>query len=141
METDKRFKPSRLFEGRIGRRHFIGGILLFVTIVLMVTIGLATLFEAEIGGNSLFIIVILFLVTLFSLYSRRAHDIGYPGGTALSVFVPGLNLLFLILLSILPGEKKINKYGSRSKGGFLEVLLGLSVDNAKVTIKMDDHAL
>ena len=58
--------------------------------------------------------VIVFLATsilaLRAVWSRL-HDIGWPGWTLILMFVPFVNVLALLFLVIVPGQKRANAYG------------------------------
>ena len=58
--------------------------------------------------------VIIFLATsilaLRAVWSRL-HDIGWPGWTLILMFVPFVNVLALLFLVIVPGQKRANAYG------------------------------
>ena len=41
----------------------------------------------------------------------RLHDIGWPGWALILMFVPFVNVLALLLLLIVPGQKRANAYG------------------------------
>jgi len=41
----------------------------------------------------------------------RLHDIGWPGWTLILMFVPFMNVLALLFLVIVPGQKRANRYG------------------------------
>jgi uncharacterized membrane protein YhaH (DUF805 family) len=58
---------------------------------------------------------VIFLATsilaLRAVWSRL-HDIGWPGWMLILMFVPFVNVLALLLLVIVPGQKKANAYGA-----------------------------
>jgi uncharacterized membrane protein YhaH (DUF805 family) len=51
------------------------------------------------------------ILALKAVWSRL-HDIGWPGWTLILMFVPFVNVLALLLLMIVPGQKKANAYGA-----------------------------
>lgn len=61
-----------------------------------------------------FIVIGFFFVV--SLHVRRLHDLDYSGNFAYFLFVPIINGILLILLLVLPGLEKDNKYGKRREG-------------------------
>jgi len=50
------------------------------------------------------------VVTLKAVASRF-HDIGWPGWAVLLMFVPLVDIVALLLLVVVPGQKKPNLYG------------------------------
>ena len=53
-----------------------------------------------------------FLIRLYlSLIVQRLHDIGLSGLYILLLFLPMINLIFLVSLALLPGSKKRNRFG------------------------------
>ncbi|MEZ0242612.1 MAG: DUF805 domain-containing protein [Sphingomonas sp.] len=54
-------------------------------------------------------------VPVWAITVRRMHDINLPGGILVfGAFIPGLNFLFLILLSLIPGTNGENNYGDEA---------------------------
>jgi uncharacterized membrane protein YhaH (DUF805 family) len=52
-------------------------------------------------------------VIVFSFSVRRAHDLGMSGWFTLLTFVPGIGLLFnVVVLGMIPGNKGANEHGS-----------------------------
>jgi len=109
---------SSPLEGRLSVLQYIVG-LAFVALFDAVTItplvwGYHVLPETP-ERNTIFFTVALGVVlvnifTLISLCVRRLHDLGYDNTWALFVFVPGINIIFLLLLCT-SGTKGPNKYG------------------------------
>ena len=52
-----------------------------------------------------------FIWMYFSLYVKRAHDIGWTGWMVLLLFIPIVGLIFWILLLFKPGTHGENRYG------------------------------
>jgi uncharacterized membrane protein YhaH (DUF805 family) len=55
----------------------------------------------------------LIAATLVMLKAQvsRLHDIGWSGRAVLLMFVPLVNVLALLLLLVMPGQKQPNRYG------------------------------
>jgi len=61
---------------------------------------------------------IIFIATLWPFLSvtiKRLHDIDLTGWFSLIALVPYINLLFVLLVGLVPGNKATNKYGPNPK--------------------------
>lgn len=56
------------------------------------------------------IVIAATIVTLRAVVSRF-HDIGWPGWALILMFLPFLNVLTLLFLLVIPGQKRENTYG------------------------------
>lgn len=55
---------------------------------------------------------LLFLVAfLVSAVVRRLHDISYGAVAAVFLIVPGLQIIVLVILGLMPGKKGLNRFG------------------------------
>ena len=50
-------------------------------------------------------------VYLTAAVVRRLHDIGYAGIAALFLIIPGVQLIVLVILGLVPGTKGLNRFG------------------------------
>lgn len=50
-------------------------------------------------------------VYLTAAVVRRLHDIGYAGIAALFLIIPGVQLIVLVILGLVPGKKGLNRFG------------------------------
>ena len=132
----------RLFKGRINRRNYLIGALLFLGIpilLLLINIGKQLIFgpslsaEVFVDGKPLtnlapriFDTVLVILTAIItpitliigmpfaiSLQIRRLHDLGQSGWLLLLQFVPFVGIIFPLCLFFWPGTATDNKYGSR----------------------------
>jgi uncharacterized membrane protein YhaH (DUF805 family) len=103
------------FKGRINRKAFITGW------VFLLLLGLAFSFvlyspafvenDGEVGVL-LFLPIQVFLVwTNLALQSKRNHDRGRSGWFCLLIFIPLVNLLYLLDLMLIKGVAGVNQYG------------------------------
>ncbi len=53
----------------------------------------------------------LLAVFLVSAVVRRLHDISYEAVAALFLIVPGLQIIVLVILGLMPGKKGLNRFG------------------------------
>jgi uncharacterized membrane protein YhaH (DUF805 family) len=105
-------------DGRISRAAYLLAFLLQVMIqgFLLVRFMAAAPESTESGiwALSFWVAAILSIWCGFALGVKRVHDFGKPGLLALALFVPVLQLIGPIVLSILPGDPGPNRYGPRS---------------------------
>ena len=112
------------FDGRIGRGAYAGGSLLNFA-VMLAAMGLLmylrlywTLPEPlNLKDGSLLsltlitVITALFHVVQLALTAKRLHDLGITGWVSLLMIAPGPSLIMAVVLMILHGEDKDNRYG------------------------------
>jgi uncharacterized membrane protein YhaH (DUF805 family) len=109
------------FEGRIGRKNFalsfIGVVLFFFTLQTIFDLSRSSLFNT-IGtlGFTLVYTAVAFVALLcviieFGLMTRRLHDLNKSGWYNLLVFIPFVNLIFILVLFFVKGSNGENKYG------------------------------
>ena len=109
---------ARLFGGRLNRKHYILGMLLFAVLgfflipitlsFLLASINTFTLFNP---GLPLIVVAAILFIPCLSLTARRLHDLGHSGWFAPPVIVPFLNVLPDML------------YGGLLVGGILFLIL------------------
>lgn len=74
--------------------------------------GLAVGAAAQKGLDLLIWGWLLFLVAfLVSAVVRRLHDISYGAVAAVFLIVPGLQIIVLVILGLMPGKKGLNRFG------------------------------
>jgi uncharacterized membrane protein YhaH (DUF805 family) len=61
-------------------------------------------------------------LVMLKAQASRFHDIGWSGRAVLLMFVPLVNVVALLLLMVVPGQKQPNEYGDQTK--FLQWLRG-----------------
>ena len=54
---------------------------------------------------------------MFSVFTRRLHDLDKSGWLSLLVFVPLANVIMGIILLFKPGSHEVNRFGLPSQGG------------------------
>lgn len=122
------------FKGRIGRLfYFTMSILstisllvnIFFLLVLLGLIGetlsLDNSNNKEILGFLIVIFIIAFTVLAInqlSLSTRRLHDMGASGWWSILNYTPVINIIFTVVISIIPGNLERNTYGEPPKNEF-----------------------
>jgi len=115
----------KLFQGRLNRVSYLsvqltGLAMLFISSYLKNS-------NPDITGISLLLITIILFIFIISLTIKRLHDIGLSGWYILLLLIPIFNLIMTLLLPIIPGQNKTNKYGTRPKPGInFKNLFGLA---------------
>jgi uncharacterized membrane protein YhaH (DUF805 family) len=66
--------------------------------------------------NATYIFLALILIPSIAVLLRRLHDSGKNGWNILFIFIPILGWFWLLILLILLGEPKLNKWGPYPKG-------------------------
>lgn len=61
------------------------------------------------GAFTLYYVLLIWVT--FANQVQRVHDIGWTGWIALMMFVPWINILFLLIIGIIPGTRGPNRYG------------------------------
>jgi uncharacterized membrane protein YhaH (DUF805 family) len=132
------FSLKRFFQGRTNRKNYfigiiIGNILIFLLIQLLFKFAdffitsFITIFHITYPyshhifyQNPFFYFFAIFMLCIlpaglfnYSLIIRRLHDIGLSGWFSLLYIL--LNGLMEIILIVIPGEKKTNRYGKQPK--------------------------
>jgi uncharacterized membrane protein YhaH (DUF805 family) len=112
------------FDGRIGRSAYAGGWLLNFVVMLAAMGFLIYLrlywtlpepFNLKDGSllslTLITVIAALFHVVQLAVAAKRLHDLGITGWFSLPMITPGPNLIMAVVLMILHGEDKDNRYG------------------------------
>jgi uncharacterized membrane protein YhaH (DUF805 family) len=110
--------PARLgrdFSGRSHRLGFLGNQAVVVLVAILLTVLSLSLIEFGltpliIGILCVLIGIPLILVTLASA-ARRLHDLGRSGWWSLLALVPGIGLIFIVALALMPGQNDENRFG------------------------------
>ena len=103
------------FRGRIGRQTFILG-QLFMLALFAVIVARIVAVEGNEGatvfwGIAFLLLAGISLVSSVALCVKRLHDLSLPGILAALVFVPTLNMLFVIALMVVPSRQEVNEHG------------------------------
>lgn len=113
-----------LFRGRLGRKNFVLGFLLYILIFVLVGLSLRIAPNAEEAGIWLYFIGFIGLPFLYSLFIRRFHDFGLSGWYSLLAGPPLIGQITLICLFVIPGSADKNTYGEPDNASFWTSLLG-----------------
>ena len=114
-----------LYSGRMNRMQYL---------VAKVVLGLATtmlVFLLRFLGETVFNYGVYVFGAIAVFYhlafdTRRLHDIGYTGFVALLLFVPVVNVLYLLYLLFGLGQDKVNEYGKPQQSfSFKNAFLGV----------------
>ena len=112
-----KFNPFT-FAGRIGRLQYFGFAVIWAVIVLVVaslsTTGAASSGQIGAGGTSaISILTIVYFIATLSYGVRRLHDFDKSGWWYLLTFIPFVNIVMSLVLSLAPGSVGANGYGPR----------------------------
>jgi uncharacterized membrane protein YhaH (DUF805 family) len=104
------------FAGRIGRLQWLTGVLMLLLLLTVVhVVSLEHPDPSWVHGERLAVGVAL--VLLLRLAALRFHDRDRTGWWCLALLVPGLNLVALFELSLLPGGEHVTRHGFAPVGG------------------------
>ena len=111
------FKQKKgLFQGRANRKNFLARVcLLLVISIVLLTVGVYLPDTSPlIDIYSIFCIVYLIvaLVSLFSITTKRVHDMGLTGYICLLYLLPIIDIFFFIYIICYPGKTEDNEYGN-----------------------------
>lgn len=98
-------------KGRIGRATFFKRIFSIFALIILLSI----FHKNNFGAVMLFITFIIGYIGLTIQSIKRLHDLNMSGWWSIANFLPYFNILFLILISLLPGNANDNKYGAKNK--------------------------
>lgn len=107
------------FDGRSRRSHYWANILCWLAAFMLigVAIGIAASMDPGVGPASIVVFLVAtvwtvaYMVDVWAMTFRRAHDTGKSGWIALLLFIPIVNLLPLYWLLIQDSDQGPNKYG------------------------------
>lgn len=100
---------------RIGRLRYLARLCLITLCLLGVVATAAILFFGQWQTFALLVVpaFIVFSVMLYLFTLQRLHDCNGSTWLALLLLVPGVNLLFLLVICFYPGNRTENHYGAR----------------------------
>lgn len=107
------------FSGRASRRDCLIYLLLFAIVlgllgsVIDLVLGKVGVTSENVYDLATAAIGFAFMLATLSLVVRRLHDIGYGGQWVLLYCIPGIGTIVLLILLILPGESKRNRFGPK----------------------------
>jgi uncharacterized membrane protein YhaH (DUF805 family) len=111
---------KNLFKGRLNRRNFLIGFLLYLLVasllVLFMILPLLSSNSNDIPSLNILLFIaidIILLVFGSSLFIRRLHDMGKSGWYLLIVIMPVVVWFFLLWVFLKGGQKDSNKYGDK----------------------------
>jgi MFS family permease len=116
----RKVKPMLSPQGRVGRGIFcavLGGLILFNFLFARLGLSPATFKAFGDSGwqTTAGILYCLWLAlcawVVFVVSTRRWHDLGKPSAWALLSFVPGVNLIAILVLILKTGPESTNEYG------------------------------
>jgi len=104
----------KFWDGRIGRKDYVLGLLFYYSLAPAIVILLSLLLSPDGSSFDLIAYVIgaFFAVFIFSLHVRRSHDLGKSGNMVLLLFIPIVNLIITIRLLFYKGQESANQYGN-----------------------------
>lgn len=100
------------YKGRLNRKPYLIRYAIIIIIAFLNRLAADTVGGPNAGQGIIFnIIVFLLGVSIFMLDIKRLHDLGKSGYWVLLIFVPLVNIGFLLYLLIAVGETDTNEYG------------------------------
>ena len=103
------------FNGRIARQSFILGQIFMLSLFAIVVARIMAVRGDESATTFWGFVFILLMgisaVSGFALTFKRLHDLSLPGPLAFILFVPTVNIIFVIALMALPSRQEDNAYG------------------------------
>lgn len=100
------------YKGRLNRKPYIIRYGILIIIMILNKLLAQGLGGPNVGHGLVFnIVVVLIGVSIFMIDIKRLHDLGKSGYWVLLMFVPLVNIIFLIYLLLAKGEPTENKYG------------------------------
>ena len=111
-------------KGRASREAYWASLFvsLVLTAILLVLLGLvpntlagnagtAPAWLAQAASSLILAYAAALALFLTTAVVRRLHDIGYAGPAALFLVIPGVQLIVLVILGLVPGKKGLNRFG------------------------------
>jgi len=107
------------FKGRIGRIRYIGysiGLAMLIQMIMSMLMGLIFSWFPPSQGTLTTIILpalitIPMLIISIMLTMQRLHDLNWTGWLSLLMFIPGINFIFGLVLTFMPGNDSENRFG------------------------------
>lgn len=103
------------FTGRARRKEF-WVFTLFNTLIAWILSELDGFLLTDYYIIAFYVFLSLILIPTIAVLLRRLHDTGKSGWNILLVFLPIIGWTWLLILLILIGEPRINKWGAYPKG-------------------------
>lgn len=103
------------FLGRARRKEF-WYFMLFNLAIMWILSALDPYFDTEYFTIISYVYAGLLLIPTIAVFLRRLHDSGKNGWNILLIFIPFIGWIWLIILLILVGEPRTNKWGPYPKG-------------------------
>ena len=103
------------FNGRIARQSFILSQLFMLSLFAVIVARIVAVRGDESATTFCGFMIILLMgasaVSILALTIKRLHDLSMPGALALILFVPTVNVIFIIVLMALPSRQEENEHG------------------------------
>tara|TARA_B110000091_G_C13577606_1_gene375065 strand:+ start:287 stop:649 length:363 start_codon:yes stop_codon:yes gene_type:complete len=103
------------FSGRARRKEFWVFILLNLFVIWLLSI-IDSYFNTEYLSTTSSIYSLFVFIPSVTVFLRRLHDTGTNGWNILLIFIPIIGWAWLLMLLIMVGEPKTNKWGLYPKG-------------------------
>jgi uncharacterized membrane protein YhaH (DUF805 family)/cold shock CspA family protein len=114
------------FRGRARRKEYWSYVL-FMTILLLIVVAVAIIFDGNAGNfggdeipaatmTAAGLLVLATLIPGIALTVRRQHDIGLSGWFYLLILVPYVGGLIVFVFTLIPSQKHDNKWGPVPRG-------------------------
>jgi uncharacterized membrane protein YhaH (DUF805 family) len=103
------------FSGRARRKEFWVFTLFNIFFVWLLSI-IDVKFNTEYFTTAAYVYSILVLIPTIAVFLRRLHDSGKTGWNLLLILIPILGWIWLLILLIMVGEPKTNRWGRYPKG-------------------------
>lgn len=122
------FYVKDMFKGRIGRKHWLMGVVLGDALLF---VGFFLVFKFFIPRSIESLLILMPTlglggIILFSSHIRRLHDLNWSGWTLFALAIPVFGLVMILILALYPGKEEKNRYGEQPPGdaAFWDVLWG-----------------
>lgn len=117
-ETLPEFSELKVFsvQGRIGRLRFLAWTLVSLmaatSVAAVITLSLFSGVHYVLGGLVGFIALLAYLYVNITITVQRLHDLGWSGWLWLLNLVPMVGSVFPIVITVMPGNTGVNRYGA-----------------------------
>jgi len=125
LSTKEDLQESFSIKGRLSRMQFLKtlfGFLIAIVLYEVFIVGFPAMHLEKygLGENTIFnitvsVLMLLPVIPLACTAIKRLHDIGQRGYLIIIVFIPYVNILFLLALFLIPGQKDANRFAPPSK--------------------------
>lgn len=134
MQEESRFKQRPItFKGRASRSEFCKGIIIFLVLTFFISYAAAVYIRDpnSPGYSVLAILKFILFIYVISITARRLHDVNKSGWWALLYIIPFVNLIFPIILMLVPGTKGPNRFDN-------DIIPNISSKNTTTVQSKDD---